>query len=154
GEAGGEIEIMRDQGVGEVQPRLQLGQQLDDLGLQPWIEASERFVENEQLGFEGERGRQGGPLLLAAAEVAGQPVQSSHGQANLFHGERGAAAAVGSIASALDKKGLFDDLCGRESWIEAGCWLLQDELDFEGIPLEKDLAGRRLLETGQATRQC
>src|SRR5207253_10023370 len=45
-------EIMRDKNIGEVEARLEIDQQVEDLRLDRYIERRNRLIENEQLRLE------------------------------------------------------------------------------------------------------
>ena len=51
------------------EPRLQVQQQVDDLGLDRDVERRDRLVGDEQLGLDGERAGDADALALAAART-------------------------------------------------------------------------------------
>ena len=61
-------EVVRDEDIGEVEPRLQVGEQRQDLRLDRDVERGYRLVEDDQLGPGGERAGDADALRLAAGE--------------------------------------------------------------------------------------
>ena len=64
-----EPQIVRDEQVGELQPLLQIHQQVDDLRLHRHVERGHRLVEDDERRVERKRAGQADPLPLAAAEL-------------------------------------------------------------------------------------
>ena len=63
-----DAQIVADKQVGQVQSSLQVGHQVDDLGLDGNIQCTGGFVENDEFGFGGQGSGDADPLLLPAAE--------------------------------------------------------------------------------------
>ena len=62
-------EIVRDEEVGEAEPRLEVDQQVEDLRLDRDVERRDRLVGDDQLRLERERARDADALALAAGEL-------------------------------------------------------------------------------------
>ena len=62
-------QIVRDEEVRELQPLLQIHQQVDHLRLHRDVERRHRLVEDDERRVERERARQADALPLAAAEL-------------------------------------------------------------------------------------
>ena len=64
-----EPQIVRDEQIGQLQPLLQIHQQVDHLRLHRDVERRDRLVGDDERRIERERARQADPLALAAAEL-------------------------------------------------------------------------------------
>ena len=64
-------EIVRDEDVGELQPVLQVAQQVQDLRADRDVERGHRLVANDQLWFDRERAGDRDALALAAGKFVG-----------------------------------------------------------------------------------
>ena len=64
-----EPQIVRDEEVGQLQPLLQIEQQVDDLRLNRDVERGDRLVGDDEGRVERQRARQADALALPAAEL-------------------------------------------------------------------------------------
>jgi hypothetical protein len=148
GQPGDQRKVMGNQDIGDPQALLETAEQGGDLGGERGIEPVEGFVEDEQLGLGHQGARDGQALALSAAEFVRALAQGGARDAGQFQGGRGALAAFGARAAALDHERLLDNLGGGESRVEAGGGLLEDELDIQAAlrrkrtAFEEDLARR------------
>src|SRR5258708_39282833 len=62
-------EVVRDEEVGEMEPLLQVLQQVDDLRLDRDVERGDRLVQHQEARGHGQRARDSDPLALAAREL-------------------------------------------------------------------------------------
>ena len=62
------LEIMGDEDIGELEPLLQIGEEIDDLRLDRDVERRDRLVGDDQLGLERDGARDADALALAAGE--------------------------------------------------------------------------------------
>ena len=62
-------QIVRDEQIGQLQPRLQIHQQIDHLGLHRDVQRRDRLVGDDERRIERERAREADALPLAAAEL-------------------------------------------------------------------------------------
>ena len=69
GDAAHDAEVVADEERGEAAPRLQLLQQVEDLRLDGDVEGGGRLVENEQIGFRGQRTGDQRALAHAAGQL-------------------------------------------------------------------------------------
>ena len=60
---------MGDEEISEPEFLLQILQQVDDLGLDRYVQRRHRLVADDQLGFDGERARDTDALALTAGEL-------------------------------------------------------------------------------------
>ena len=74
---------MGDEEVGEPEPLLEFGQQIDDLGLRRDIEGADRLIADDQTWTQGQGSRDGNPLALATRELVRVAVDHLGAQADL-----------------------------------------------------------------------
>ena len=70
--------------IGDAQLALQLIQQRQDLRLHRDIQRTDRLIEQQQLGLQGQCSGNGHPLALAARQLAGQAVKVADRQVHAF----------------------------------------------------------------------
>ena len=78
-----DLEVVRDEEVGEARLVLQLAQQLDDLGLHRQVERRGRLVEEDELGLERDGAGDGEALPLPAGEFVREAVEDGVGHAGI-----------------------------------------------------------------------
>src|SRR3989304_5280387 len=64
-------QVVGDEEVGQVKLRLEFSEERQDPELHRHVEPRGDLVEHDQIGFQGERPRDGNPLALAARELVG-----------------------------------------------------------------------------------
>ena len=64
-------QIVSDEKVGQPQGRLELLQQVDDLGLDRDVQRADRLVADDEIGLAGQRPGNGNTLALAAGKLMG-----------------------------------------------------------------------------------
>ena len=74
GDVPDDVEVVRDEDVGEPELRLQVLEQVQDLRLDRHVERGHRLVADDQLRVDGERARDADPLPLAAGELVREAV--------------------------------------------------------------------------------
>ena len=62
-------EVVGDEEVGEAEAILQVGEEVDDLGLDGDVEGADGLVADDEVGFDGEGAGDADALALAAAEL-------------------------------------------------------------------------------------
>ncbi len=62
-------QVVGDEQVGQPEPRPQVGQQVEDLGLDRHVERGDRLVADDELGLDRERAGDADALALAAGEL-------------------------------------------------------------------------------------
>ena len=77
-----QMEVMRDEQVGEAEAFLQLEQQVHDLGLDGDVERAHGLVEHHELRLDGERARNADALALTARELVGIAVEEGRTEAD------------------------------------------------------------------------
>ena len=63
------VQVVRNEQIGQVQPRLELGQQVEHLCLDRFVQRGDGFVEDDETGLERERTRDVDALTLAAGQL-------------------------------------------------------------------------------------
>ena len=76
---------MGDEQVGQAGLCLQIGQQVQNLGLDRHVQCRDRLVTDHELGTQGKTAGNADTLALAAGELVGIPVEHIGGQAAFFH---------------------------------------------------------------------
>ena len=77
-------EVVRDEEIGEAEVVLQIRQQVEDLRLHGDVERARRFVEYQEVGFDGEGAGDADPLALAAGELPGVALEVFGCQTDAF----------------------------------------------------------------------
>ena len=65
-------EVVSDEEIGEVELVLEIHKEVDDLGLDGDVEGADRFIADDELGFNGKGAGDTDPLALAAAKLVGE----------------------------------------------------------------------------------
>ena len=64
-------QVVGDEDVGEAELALEAGEEVEDLGLDGFVEGADGFVEDDEAGLEGEGAGDVDALFLAAGELVG-----------------------------------------------------------------------------------
>ena len=80
-----DAQVMGNKQVGEVHLFLKLGQQIDDLGLDGYIQSRDRFIADNGQWIQGQGARNSDPLTLAAAKLVGVTAHLFRMQPDSFH---------------------------------------------------------------------
>ena len=65
-------QVMADEDIGHVQLLLELGHQIDNLGLDGHVQGGDNLVADDEFGAQGQGPGDGDPLALAAGELVGE----------------------------------------------------------------------------------
>ena len=125
--------FVRYEEIGQTEFALEVDQQVDHLGLHRDVEGRDRFVADQQPGFQGECPCDTDALALAAREFVWMPIDPIRAQTDPLHQLHHLGAAFGAIAAAVHKQWLFDDAANRQSRIERGIRVLKDHLHHRAI---------------------
>ena len=68
-------EVVGDEDQREVHFPLQFEQQVDDLGLDGYVQGGHRLIADDEAGLEGDGARDADALPLAAGELVREPVR-------------------------------------------------------------------------------
>lgn len=109
---------------------LEVGEQIEDLGLDGDVQGADGLVADDQSRLQGQRPGDRDALALSAGEGGGEAVQRVRVEADVLEeayefGFRG--------VQPVDPHRLGEDLADRHTGIEAGVRVLEDDLD---LPLE------------------
>ena len=111
-------QVVGDEEVGQALLGLEVGEQVDDLGLHGHVEGAHRLVADHQVRAQGQRPGDGDALSLPAGELMRVAVEHGAVEADLVeqldHPGRQVAAAV----EVVDAQGLGHDLGHREAGAE------------------------------------
>ena len=120
-------EVVGDEQQRHVHARLQILQQLQDLGLDGDVEGRRRLVGDEQVRLVGQRHGDHHPLLLAARELMRVGVEPAAGlaQAHQLDELENAPARLPAAQAAVDQQRLGDLLPDRVQRVERGERLLE-----------------------------
>jgi len=108
---------------------LQLLQQVDDLGLNRYIEGGDGFVADQEQRVGGQRAGDADALALAAGELVGEAVDETAVQPDEGHEFLHALDALGlGVAQVVDAQRFADDAADRPARVERGERVLEDHL--------------------------
>ena len=155
-------QVVRDHHVGQAQLVLQVLEQVDDLGLDRYVERGDRLVGDDQLGPQRERAGNPDALPLAAGELVRVAVVVLGVEADqleqLLHGALDPARRL----DLLQPERRAHDRPHRVPGIERGVGILEDHLDLapqrahpalpqvrDVVAVDHDLAAGRLVQPGQ-----
>lgn len=121
-------QIVRDEEVRESQLGLEPLEQVEHPGLYGHVERGHRFVEHEQVRFDGERSGDPDALSLPTGELVREAGGVRRFESDL--GEQfGNPPGHGGAVRALGAQRLGDDVADRHPRVEAGHRVLEDDLD-------------------------
>ena len=121
--------VVGDQDHGQAEVALEFGEQVEDLPLHRHVQRRNRFIGDDQFGFEREGGSDPDPLALATREFVGQPLRKPARQADSVEQGSDAGRALGGRADPKGLERLADRVRDRPTGIEGGVRVLEDRLD-------------------------
>jgi hypothetical protein len=121
-------QVVGDEQVRQPALALQVVQQVQDLGLHRHVEGAGGFVEDDQLGVEGQGPRDRDPLALAAGELVRVAVQVLTTQAHLFEQADDPCAQVAARRSAVHAQRPSDDVADQLARVQRRERVLEDDL--------------------------
>ena len=128
-------EVVGDEEVGEAEPRLQIAQQVEDLGADRDVERRDRLVQHDQLGRQDQRAGDGDALALAAREFVREEIGRALRQADQVEQLQHAPADLGRVDLLVGDQRLGDDGADAHARIERGVGILEHRLDgFAVVP--------------------
>ena len=130
-------QIVGDEQHRQLQLPLELGQQIDDLGLDGYVQGGYRLVRHNKGGVEGEGPGNADALALAAGELAGKALGDVHGQS--AHGEE-LLHPGGKLLGRhhlVYPQHLGDGVIYRHTGVEGGVGVLEDHLHLGAEPAER-----------------
>src|SRR5487761_463492 len=126
-------QVVGDEDVGEAELRLEVLEEVDDLGLHGDVEGRDRLVADHQAGAQGERTGDADPLTLASRELRRKAVVVLGIEAHPRHQLLNAALAVGTVSDAVDGQRVADDGADPPPGVEGAVGVLEDHLEPAAI---------------------
>ncbi len=128
---------MRHENHRQMQPLLQLQEQIDHLRLHRNVERRHKLIGNDDVGLDSKRPGNADALALAARKLMRITTRSILRQAHEFQELGDAAGNIGGRSHLVDAQRLADDLLHRHAWIERAVGVLKDHLDtaVEAAPI-------------------
>ena len=130
-------QIVGDEQHRQLQLPLELGKQIDDLGLDGYVQGGYRLVRHNKGGVEGEGPGNADALALAAGELTGKALGDVHGQS--AHGEE-LLHPGGKLLGRhhlVYPQHLGDGVVYRHTGVERGIGVLEDHLHLGAEPAER-----------------
>ena len=135
GDLGRDAQVVRDKEHGEVEPLLDLGEELQNLRLDGDVQRGDGLVGDEQLGFECERACDANALALAAGELVRIALGGARVQLNELE-KRFHALAGGIARMALCQHSLGDDVADAMAGIERRVRILEYHLHERAMAMK------------------
>src|SRR5690606_12547468 len=120
-------EVVRDEDAREAVLALQLGEQLEDLGLDRDVERRGQLVRDEELGAQGERTGDAHALALTARELVRVTVAHQSRQVHLVEELLDALLQLRALGDLLQQERLADRLAHGQARVERGARVLEDD---------------------------
>ena len=123
-------QVVGDEEVGQVLLLLQVGQQVEDLGLDGHVQSGHGLVAHHKGGVEGQAAGDADTLPLAAGELVGVTAEHIGVQAAVLHDLEDIVphGGVAPLEDAVGHQALTDDLTHRHTGVQGGVGVLEDEL--------------------------
>ncbi|EAU65581.1 conserved hypothetical protein [Stigmatella aurantiaca DW4/3-1] len=161
-----DLQVMRDEEVGELQLPLQVHQEVDDLRLDGHVEGADGLVRDDQIGPQSDGASNADALTLAPGKLMGIAVHRVARQPHQIHQREHLLFALPALGQSVDGERLANEVSNRQPGVQRGVGILEDELHAPAkgtqpsglqacqlLPLEADGTGRWLDEPQQGTPQ-
>src|SRR5829696_619045 len=162
-----DVQVVRDEDVGEAEIVLQVLEQVEDLRLHGHVECGDRLVADDQLGVDRQRARDADALALTTGELVREAVVvlwvETHDLEQLLH----ARLHLFLRPEPVHLERLGDDETDTFARVQRGVRILEDHRhlapdrahvrarELGDVPtLEPDPAGSRLEQPDDAAREC
>ncbi len=129
-------EVVRDEDIREPEPRLQIAQQIDHLGLDRNVQRRHRLVADDETRLDRERTRNADPLSLAARKFMRKAARVRGREAYLPQ-DLGDALRPPSQGETVQRERLGQRLPHRHPRIERCEWILEDDLQRAPVRPER-----------------
>lgn len=133
GDAVGDVpydaEVVGDEDVREPELVLEVGEEVEHLGLDGDVEGGDGFVGDDQSGAGREGSGDADALALPAGELVGVAVEVGGGQAHDLEELGDAVAYRACAALPVDLERLGDDVAGASAGVQGGVGILEDQLE-------------------------
>ena len=121
-------EIVADEQIGQIVLGLEVGQQVQNLGLNGNVERRHRLVEHQDFGIEHERPGNGNALALAAGKHVGVAVIIFGAETHRGHHGARPLGALGGGQRGVDQKRFFQCLADLLARVQRIIWILENDL--------------------------
>ena len=165
GDVPDDVQVVRDEDVGEPEVALQVLEQVEDLRLHRHVEGGDRLVADDQLRVDGERARDADPLALPAGELVREAVVVLRVEADDLEQLLDAALDLRVGADLVHLERLGDDEADALALVQARVRVLEDHHQLAAdrahvgpvqvrdvAAVEGDPAARRIEQAHQAAR--
>ena len=158
GDAAEDAEVVGDEEEGEVPGGAEVEEEVEDLGLDGYVEGAGDFVADEEFGAEGEGAGDGDALALAAGEFEGVAPKEGGGEADFAEEGTGEGIGVAAGDEPAGEGGFEEEVADGKAGVEGGGGILEDHLDAgvgeaEGAAFEEDAAGRGVFESAEGAAE-
>ena len=121
-----DVEVVRDEDVGQAELPLEILEQIEDLRLHRDVERRDRLVADDELRVHRERARDADPLPLAARELVREAIEVLGVQADDLEELLDAPLALGGRPDAVELERLADDEPDPLARVERRVRVLED----------------------------
>ncbi len=128
GDVSNQPQIVGDEQVRELEPLLEIHEQVDHLRLHRHVERRHRLVRDDERWVEGEGARDADPLPLTAAELVRKPAAVRWVQADDIEELLHPAPPLRTRPHAVDDQRFLDDVRGSHAWVQGRVRILEDDL--------------------------
>ena len=125
-----DFEVVGDEQVGQAEVGLEVGEEVEDLGLDGDVEGGDGFVADDELGAQGQGAGDADALALAAGEFGGEPVVVLGVEADAGHQVLDGFLALVAGGGLVDGEGVADDRADPAAGVEGAVGVLEDHLDL------------------------
>ena len=125
-----DFEVVGDEQVGQAEVGLEVGEEVEDLGLDGDVEGGDGFVADDELGAQGQGAGDADALALAAGEFGGEPVVVLGVEADARHEFLDGLLALIAGGGLVDGEGVADDRADPAAGVEGAVGVLEDHLDL------------------------
>ena len=122
-------QVVGDEQVGQIELRLKVLEQVDDLGLNGYVQGGDGLVGDDKLRLCRQRSGDADALPLPSAELMGIAVShigiQTHRLQQVLHP---LLVLLAPTCQLVDRNRLPHDAACRHAWIQRGVWILKDGL--------------------------
>ena len=121
-------QVMGDKQIGQAEFRLEVLEQIDDLGLDRHVQGRHRLIADDQIGIQGQGTGHADALALAPGELVGVATHVLLSQPHDLQQFENPPLTLAPIFHAVDQQGLTDNLRHGLSRIEGRKRILENDL--------------------------
>src|SRR5260221_2014574 len=124
-----DFEVVGDEQVGQAEVGLEVGEEVEYLGLDGDVEGGDWFVADDELGAQGQGAGDADALALAAGEFGGEPVKVLGVEADARHQVLDSALGLGAGGGLVDGERVAGDCADPAYGGEGPGGVLEDHPD-------------------------